>query len=406
MTLPTRSYSDLITAGAEMLISHHAYWRFNAFKEQPSLIAPLLKRLQALDETALWALDNDTEQQAEFFGRYFPELFSWLAHAEPRPQPTSDLNTHGIPFWLHTDAPGRKWQQVQQFCAALPSAAARGTALEWCAGKGHLGRLHSWRHQQPVLSIEWDTPLCSKGQRQAQKLHLAQRFINADVFQLPLCELHPTPHSWLALHACGELHCEFLRKATALKAQHIALAPCCYHRQPQSHYQPLSCAAKATGLESALDTQALRLAQQNQITAGRGERNKRATELNWRLGYEALRQTLEPNCAYRNLPSIKSQAFSDFAAFCHWAAERHQLALPAQTDWQRFERHGQCARIDMMRRDAIRHCFRRALELWLALDKAVYLEQQGYRATLLHFCEPRVSPRNLLLMANRAINTA
>jgi hypothetical protein len=43
--------------------------------------------------------------------------------------------------------------------------------------------------------------------------------------------------------------------------------------------------------------------------------------------------------------------------------------------------------------------FRRALECWLVLDKALFLEEQGYRCEISQFCSTDISPRNLLIQA-------
>ena len=397
-----------------MLSELRPYWDFNAFTQRPGHLTWALSKIAHLNEAQLWALDNDVEQQAHYFAGNFPTLFEWQAQCEPAPVTTQ---LPSIPFWLHTDIPGRKWQQIQGFCAATTQNAhanSSASAIEWCAGKGHLGRLHTWLCAQPVISIEWQNSLCLQGQQYANKLKLPQLFINADIHQLPLsattaqgtiqCATQ-APH-WMALHACGELHCHFLHTATQHKASTIALAPCCYHRQQATHYQALCTAAQATALPASLNLQALRLAQQNQITAGNREREQRANELNWRLGYEALRQTLQPGTPYKNLPSKQKQSHDNFEQFCQWAAPKHQVNLPATIDWPAFEAQGQQERLQMMRHDAIRHCFRRPLELWLALDKAVFLEEQGYSVSLQQFCANHISPRNLLLLANRDINAA
>ena len=47
----------------------------------------------------------------------------------------------------------------------------------------------------------------------------------------------------------------------------------------------------------------------------------------------------------------------------------------------------------------VRHAFRRPLEIWLALDLAVRLENDGYSVSLGRFCERRLTPRNLLISA-------
>jgi hypothetical protein len=45
----------------------------------------------------------------------------------------------------------------------------------------------------------------------------------------------------------------------------------------------------------------------------------------------------------------------------------------------------------------VRFLFRRPLEIWLALDRALLLQEQGYAVQLGTFCAPHVTPRNLLI---------
>ncbi|MDI9244031.1 hypothetical protein [Marinobacter sp. CHS3-4] len=57
-------------------------------------------------------------------------------------------------------------------------------------------------------------------------------------------------------------------------------------------------------------------------------------------------------------------------------------------------------RLEQVRRhELVRHLFRRPLELWLVLDYAVFLEEQGFRVRLGTFCERALTPRNLLIDA-------
>jgi len=55
-----------------------------------------------------------------------------------------------------------------------------------------------------------------------------------------------------------------------------------------------------------------------------------------------------------------------------------------------------------MRLSIVRHAFRRPLEVWLALDLAVRLENDGYAVDLGRFCERPLTPRNLLISARLA----
>ncbi|KPY93142.1 Uncharacterized protein ALO94_01003 [Pseudomonas syringae pv. spinaceae] len=50
----------------------------------------------------------------------------------------------------------------------------------------------------------------------------------------------------------------------------------------------------------------------------------------------------------------------------------------------------------------MRNLFRRALEVWLVLDRAMYVQEQGYRVSVGTFCESQLTPRNLLILARKS----
>jgi hypothetical protein len=52
--------------------------------------------------------------------------------------------------------------------------------------------------------------------------------------------------------------------------------------------------------------------------------------------------------------------------------------------------------------ELLRGLFRRPLELWLVLDRALFLQEQGYGVRLGTFCETPLTPRNLLILGERA----
>jgi hypothetical protein len=49
----------------------------------------------------------------------------------------------------------------------------------------------------------------------------------------------------------------------------------------------------------------------------------------------------------------------------------------------------------------VNHGFLRALEMWLVLDLAVYLQEGDCELALTQFCSRELSPRNLRLLAKR-----
>ncbi|MEK1842202.1 MAG: SAM-dependent methyltransferase, partial [Pseudomonas sp.] len=134
----------------------------------------LLARFTALDaflieHQALWKPRPFTHLQLPWEASY-PELALWLrgrsledaesSHNQPclldAPEPfaslaamSADLSTvcelpartlEAAGHRLNVDVPGRKWQQIEAFAGRLQFAHAPTHWLDWCSGKGHLGR--------------------------------------------------------------------------------------------------------------------------------------------------------------------------------------------------------------------------------------------------------------------------
>ena len=83
-----------------------------------------------------------------------------------------------------------------------------------------------------------------------------------------------------------------------------------------------------------------------------------------------------------------------------WAAEKKSLPLPEGIDYNKFLEIGKKRKRVTERVELVRHVFRRAIEVWLVLDRALYLQQQGYQVTVSTFCEKQLTPRNILIQAN------
>ena len=321
-----------------------------------------------------------------------------LRTAEPTAQQQADL-AH---FSAHIK--GRKWQQITAFAEQInPQYQTTLTPLpilEWCAGKGHLGRLVAKQQQVQVTSLEWQANLCEQGQAFAKQWQLPQRFMCADAFA-PLNPnesiFYPQQHA-IALHACGDLHVRLLNLATKANTQAISISPCCYHLIQDSHYQPLSIQAKASQIK--LSRHDLQLPLQQSVIASPKQQALRLQEVSWRLGFDCLQRQIRGINAYLPVPTIKqSQLSGSFTDFCLWAAHYKQLALPNDIDFDAFLQRGIARQRLTKRIDLVAHLFRRALEMWLLLDRVCFLQQHGYHVSLSEFCASSVTPRNAFIQA-------
>ena len=353
----------------------------------------------------LWpALEADLARRGEL--AWSKSLFDWTLPANPMDSRAENARYHPdtlLPAQtlsrFSAGIKGRKWEQISRFVAITAASSPALPVLEWCAGKGHLGRLMGAVTQMPVLSLELQQSLCEAGALEADKRGVKQRFVCADAFG-DTAQVFDTNQHALALHACGELHLTLMRKAVAAGTEAISLSPCCYHLFASGDYRCISAAGRKTGL--CLSRQALQLPLNHSLVAGDKANADRLKEVSWRLGFDSLQRSLRNQDEYLPLPSIRqSQLSGSFADFCHWAADYRGLTLPADFNAEPWLALGLKRQQLTRRLDLAAHLFRPLIEQFLLLDRAAFLLEAGYRVSLSAFCAPQVTPRNALIEARR-----
>jgi hypothetical protein len=382
------------------LIAHQHLWRPKPFthlqlpweNQHPELANWLRARSLAAAEAA----DNHPERLAA------PEPFATIATqattlsavgalpSHPRPPPSSRLSA-GVP--------GRKWQQISAFADCLQFQRPPQHWLDWCAGKGHLGRLLA-QDGSALSCLEYDPALVTAGQQLSLRAGINAQHRLQDVFAADTAEHLHAEHTPVALHACGDLHVRLLQLACSAGCQQLAVAPCCYNRIHGDRYQPLSSAAQASALQLSKEDLGLPLSET--VTAGARVRRQRDSSMARRLAFDRLQRELTGSDQYLPTPSLPA-AWLDkpFAAYCRDLAALKGLPTPTDRDWATLEAHGWQRLAQVRNLELVRALFRRPLELWLLLDRALYLQAQGYQVRLGSFCAPQLSPRNILLLAER-----
>lgn len=393
----------------------------------------LLERFQALDNLLLthqklWRPRPFTHLQLPWENQH-PELANWLRsrsltdaeaadnHPErldaPSPFPelaqqATTLSAVGAlpchvrpaPYArLGSGVPGRKWQQINAFADCLQFQQAPRHWLDWCAGKGHLGRLLA-QDGSALSSLEYDPALVTAGQQLSQRAGLDAEHRLQDVLAIDTATHLHAQHTPVALHACGDLHVRLLQLASHAGCQQLAIAPCCYNRIHSERYQPLSSTAQASGLQlSKID---LGLPLSETVTAGANVNRQRNNSMARRLAFDQLQRELCSSDQYLPTPSLPAAWLAKpFAQYCQDLAALKGLPAPPERNWAALEAHGWQRLAQVRNLELLRALFRRPLELWLLLDHGLFLQEQGYQVRLGTFCAPQLSPRNLLLLAER-----
>lgn len=362
-----------------------------------------------LPELALWLRSRSLEQAEAAHNQphllHAPEPFQQLASQSLALTQLPDLRApvpSPVPEILSRHIPGRKWQQISYFAATLTRqwTTAPNHWLDWCAGKGHLGRLLAWQGGQPLICLERDVALNLEGAKLGQLSGVSSQHLDADVLTDQAWRHLQPGHSVVALHACGQLHMTLLEQAARRQCVQLALSPCCYNRISTETYQPLSAAARRGQLQLSRDD--LGLPMQESITAGQRTRRLRDQSMAWRLAFDLWQRQARNTDDYLPTPSRPESAMQlGLRDFCLDLAAHHDLQMTEPADWTELEQKGWQRLAQVRNLELLRGLFRRPLEVWLLLDRALYLQEAGYQVQAGEFCDYQLTPRNLLLLAEK-----
>lgn len=388
-----------------LLAEGEALWRPRPFtttappwaEHHPELAAFCL----GLSDDALHALEEGAPLPADAP----PLLVSWVARlaeatALPEPAPTRPRDA-----WL---VPARKLAQIDALARAVgPIAPPPALILDWCGGKGHLGRALGAALRTPVLVLERHAAYADEALDLARRASVDLTFEARDALANDTASWTrslPADTLALGLHACGDLGQRLVELTVERGFTRLAHVPCCLHKIPGlkggGHYLPLSQAARALfaahGLR--LDHSALRLATSDETIARPALRAQRSRDNAYRLALDLLVQDALGTQVYTPLGTLPPELTrADFATFARGAASRLGLPLPPFDPDLALAR-GQSRARQARRLGLVRSLFRRAIELVVALDRAAFLVEHGRPARVLAFAPRAATPRNLLIL--------
>jgi hypothetical protein len=264
------------------------------------------------------------------------------------------------------------------------------------AGRGQLTAQASSALSVTAIGLERDPERVAVATALARDLPV--RFVTADVLsptENPLLSMPPDPRRLLmALHGCGELADALVTAAVATRAAVLLLA-CCPQKirgQQRMALMPggpawprkilglANVMARTQGIEGALKhalaTKKSRLALRTMLaTRGTaipaGEEMRGVNRRKANAGFAIFAQAV---CQARGFPAPTPHeiAAADKQAHAHYLAQR-RLSLP-------------------------RSMLGRPLEIFLAIDRALYLQHHGYDTRVVELFPAAYSPRNIAVL--------
>ncbi|MFT5434687.1 MAG: hypothetical protein ACI9OJ_005401 [Myxococcota bacterium] len=389
----------------DLLRSTSDRWRPRPFAAVPvdwEPAAPDVSRwLRGLDHAEIDAIDADG-----VFGDSAPSAVrEWNTQAKALAW-VGEIARATVPAPLNTRQIKRhKRAQISAFMSCVSDASGFGSQprlVDWCCGKGHLGRLVASQFGLTLLGIEYRKDLCESGLKLALDAGIDASFSCVDARTELAANLIESGDTAVALHACGALGDALLKVATDRQPHALMLSPCCPHRVASGPYRPRSELGKANDIQ--LDQHLLRLPTADEVGARDRRRELRRRSMAWRLGFDLLVREATGVDAYHPAGAVARPEFDrPFGDFCHWLSARSGLPLPPRFDPDQSEAAGvERARIARAL-GLVRGIYRRPLELWLVLDRAQTQLEAGRETTVGTFCDRALTPRNLMIISKRPL---
>lgn len=396
-----------LTALGELLARHRQVWEERPFANPtPTWIGRwpgLADRLRALDPAVIEGIETE---QVTLSSLAIEPLGGWIAQVNALtavgPLPSRALET--ISTGSRRSVKARKWGQIEAMVGVAAAIRPSGAThlLDWCGGKGHLGRLAALESGLPVTHLDRQQRLCDEGAALDRRDGVEGRFVCADGYGPLAAGCVRAGVAAIGLHACGSLGERLLTLCRDRGAASVVLAPCCHHVIADcADHRPLSAAGRAHDLH--LTRWNLRLITADEVVASPARRLSRRREMARRLAVDVLMRQLSDEQVYRPPgPLTRAQLEGPLPDLCALVAQRRGLALPPGVDWRRLQAEGEQRAHDVRALGLVRGIFRRALELWVDLDRACCLAEAGWQVQLGTFCPRHWTPRNLAIAATRA----
>lgn len=337
------------------------------------------------------------------------ELFRTLKKLTTLPRKENIIDLPGDKFtYLHM-IPKKKYE-IQTLAPLIHQTATEHkepkALVDLGGGVGLLAQTLAREYGHSVLSLDGDAFFQSQGEKRIKKYIFPEGagviFKNLFITDQEESFLNTLGAHTLSigLHTCGGLAVTQIKGSAQKKASLINMG-CCYLKlKPQETL--LSQAAKESPLDMHLFALTLASRAHKRFTIEDIEYKKLVKQFRYTLHfllYEEFGQ--KANLEIGNSP--KSLYEKDFATYAKFHLEKQKLQL----DWSTEKLNDYFARPEnlnliheMLCAGLIRDAFGKALEVYLLTDRALYLEEQGYKAELFEVFDEMISPRSIALIAS------
>ena len=275
-------------------------------------------------------------------------------------------------------------------------------------GVGLFSQRLTHAYQLKITSLDMNKELQESGKKRYLKNAIGEKKLEykqvtvSDSDPLFLNELSPQVMT-VGLHTCGPLAVSQILASAAKSVRSIVNFGCCYLKlSEQGHDQNISQFAKSFASPLIMNQFALTLAcGPHRKISHQGVAFKQVVK-HYRYGLHILLVELYPEYQLTTFGNSPTKVYDgDFANYV--TAQFQKLSLTLKHTAEELNAF-YCEKLFLIKRmyaaGFIRDALSRVLEVYLLLDRAIYLEEKGYSVEILEVFDEEISPRNLGIFAH------
>lgn len=368
-----------------------------------------MESLKHLSQAELWDLDSngETSKLTNSSLIKFIEDIKALSILDK----TTESDTNTLPEWAYRKVSEKKRHEITQITSCIHDLSKEMdlvNTIDIGGGVGHLSRILSHYYGMNTTSIDMNQDFQEKGKARLSKFPTPpnageMKFVNLEFgrSKSALKPIFKNDSFSIGLHTCGPLAVKHIDAVTDFKTKGLLNFGCCYAKMNPDQDVNISDYAKANGLPHSNHSLTL---------ATRGYTKMTFEEYQLKERVKKMRYTLHllyyKKLGIREFMSAGEIRPKDYwKPFPEYALERlennkieHDFSTEElQTFFDNKEIQEEVWTLYLA--NLIRWQLGRVIEHYILTDRALKLEEKGYQVTLKEFFNPKISPRNIGILA-------
>lgn len=322
----------------------------------------------------------------EFYERF--ERLKIASHIDAK---TADLSTFGNL---------KKRHELNALNKILTSY-KHSTCIDFGGGVGNLAQHLEHNYLMDVTVLEQNLNLIKKGEIKLKKVHSKVDFIHQKIEKHTVLELKDKFTLAIGLHTCGSFANHMLKQTSKNKVKNIINFGCCYSKLETGDYNISKDANKSIFLNS----RALSLATLSFTPAEEWIAKYRYQIMDYKYTWYHYNYVYHNHLKFYPMSNARRSVYQqDITDFFHHSHQKFTPELTGAKDSDILTFYQSKINQDLLKYFKCYYALGRYLgeiiEYYLLLDRSLFLMEQGYNVELINVFNPKISPRNKMIIAS------